>query len=103
MTDKIANPFQPWEEGHKEFYPKNSPEILEARSGGSPASPTEEIIVTPYPLRLKVRRVVQPKLLTARGVYVEQGGGILETLAGDVYLTKAQLECLFYRIDEETS
>jgi hypothetical protein len=42
-----------------------------------------------------VRKVVQAKILTARSVYVEEGGGILETPHGDVYLTKEQLEFLF--------
>jgi hypothetical protein len=58
-------------------------------------SPTENIAVVPRMQTLTVRLVIQPRVLTARSVYVEEGGGILETPAGDVYLTKDQLDFLF--------
>lgn len=42
-----------------------------------------------------VRKVVQDKVLAARAVYVLEGGAILETPHGDVYLTKEQYEWMF--------
>lgn len=63
-----------------------------SHSGGSP---TENIAVVPVMQTLTVRLVIQPQMLTARSVYIKEGGGVLETPAGDVYLTKDQLDFLF--------
>jgi hypothetical protein len=45
-----------------------------------------------------VRKVVQDKVLAARAVYVLEGGAILETPHGDVYLTKEQYEYMFEEV-----
>jgi hypothetical protein len=46
-----------------------------------------------------VRKVVQDKVLAARAVYVLEGGAILETPHGDVYLTKEQYEYMFEEVE----
>ena len=47
------------------------------------------------PLHFPGRVVVQSKVLTAPGIYIYEGGIILETPAGDVYFTQEQAKWVF--------
>lgn len=60
--------------------------------------PTKELKVIPRTQVLKFRLVIQDRILAARSVYIEKGGGSLETPHGDVYLTKEQFEFLFMEV-----
>lgn len=78
------------------------PTQTEGRKHQSAVGPTKRIHVRFtdefYDGPIHVREVIQEKVLTERAVYVLEGGAILETPHGDVYLTKEQYEWMFEEV-----